>query len=124
MHQSIRVFSMACLLSMSGLALAEADYLDGKWTVFVNLTQPTGDARLGSLTESVLVIGAKVSPPKLTREDWLDSLPSLRGKWKAYPTGGDKSPIAPMGAGFQITAIKDVTPIPHNGCRPRKRRRV
>lgn len=26
--------------------------------------------------------------------------------------------------GFQITTIKDVTPIPHNGCRPPKRRRV
>jgi len=26
--------------------------------------------------------------------------------------------------GFTITAIRDVTPIPHNGCRPRKRRRV
>lgn len=26
--------------------------------------------------------------------------------------------------GFNITAIKDVTPIPHNGCRPPKRRRV
>jgi len=26
--------------------------------------------------------------------------------------------------GFQITLIKDVTPIPHNGCRPPKRRRV
>ncbi len=27
-------------------------------------------------------------------------------------------------AGFTITTIKDVTPIPHNGCRPPKRRRV
>ena len=26
--------------------------------------------------------------------------------------------------GYTITSIKDVTPIPHNGCRPRKRRRV
>ena len=26
--------------------------------------------------------------------------------------------------GMKITSIKDVTPIPHNGCRPRKRRRV
>ena len=26
--------------------------------------------------------------------------------------------------GFQVTTIKDVTPIPHNGCRPPKRRRV
>jgi small subunit ribosomal protein S11 len=27
-------------------------------------------------------------------------------------------------AGLEITSIKDVTPIPHNGCRPPKRRRV
>jgi small subunit ribosomal protein S11 len=26
--------------------------------------------------------------------------------------------------GFSITAIRDKTPVPHNGCRPRKRRRV
>jgi small subunit ribosomal protein S11 len=29
-----------------------------------------------------------------------------------------------MASGFKITMIKDVTPIPHNGCRPPKRRRV
>jgi small subunit ribosomal protein S11 len=27
-------------------------------------------------------------------------------------------------AGLEISAIKDITPIPHNGCRPPKRRRV
>ena len=27
-------------------------------------------------------------------------------------------------SGFTVTSIRDVTPIPHNGCRPRKRRRV
>jgi len=27
-------------------------------------------------------------------------------------------------AGMHVTSIKDCTPIPHNGCRPRKRRRV
>ena len=27
-------------------------------------------------------------------------------------------------AGFRVTLIRDVTPIPHNGCRPPKRRRV
>lgn len=26
--------------------------------------------------------------------------------------------------GFTVTGIKDITPVPHNGCRPRKRRRV
>ncbi|MDH5696247.1 MAG: 30S ribosomal protein S11, partial [Dehalococcoidia bacterium] len=29
-----------------------------------------------------------------------------------------------QGSGLSITSIRDVTPIPHNGCRPRKRRRV
>ena len=28
------------------------------------------------------------------------------------------------GSGFKVTLIRDVTPIPHNGCRPPKRRRV
>jgi len=41
------------------------------------------------------------------------------------PGSGRESALRALGAaGFVITAIKDVTPIPHNGCRPRKRRRV
>jgi len=28
------------------------------------------------------------------------------------------------GAGLRVTRIKDMTPVPHNGCRPPKRRRV
>jgi small subunit ribosomal protein S11 len=41
------------------------------------------------------------------------------------PGAGRESAIrALQAAGLNITAIKDVTPIPHNGCRPRKRRRV
>lgn len=41
------------------------------------------------------------------------------------PGSGRESALrALQSAGFQITLIKDVTPIPHNGCRPPKRRRV
>jgi small subunit ribosomal protein S11 len=41
------------------------------------------------------------------------------------PGSGRESALRALGSvGFSITAIKDVTPIPHNGCRPRKRRRV
>lgn len=41
------------------------------------------------------------------------------------PGSGRKSALrALQAAGFLITSIRDVTPIPHNGCRPRKRRRV
>ena len=41
------------------------------------------------------------------------------------PGAGRESAIRALAtAGLEITMIKDVTPIPHNGCRPPKRRRV
>ena len=41
------------------------------------------------------------------------------------PGNGRESAIRALGStGLNITIIKDITPIPHNGCRPRKRRRV
>jgi small subunit ribosomal protein S11 len=41
------------------------------------------------------------------------------------PGSGRESALRALQAvGFVITAIRDVTPIPHNGCRPPKRRRV
>ena len=49
-------------------------------------------------------------------------------KVKAYvkgPGNGRESAIRTVhGAGIEVTEIVDVTPIPHNGCRPPKRRRV
>ena len=41
------------------------------------------------------------------------------------PGGGREAAIrALQAAGLEVNSIKDVTPIPHNGCRPPKRRRV
>ena len=41
------------------------------------------------------------------------------------PGPGRESAVRALNnAGFKITSITDVTPIPHNGCRPRKKRRV
>ena len=41
------------------------------------------------------------------------------------PGSGRESALRALQAcGFTITAIRDVTPIPHNGCRPPKKRRV
>ena len=41
------------------------------------------------------------------------------------PGSGREAAIRSLqGSGLSITSIRDVTPIPHNGCRPRKRRRV
>lgn len=41
------------------------------------------------------------------------------------PGMGRESAIRSLGAmGLQVKSIKDITPIPHNGCRPKKSRRV
>jgi small subunit ribosomal protein S11 len=41
------------------------------------------------------------------------------------PGGGREAAIRSLqAAGLEISSIKDVTPIPHNGCRPPKKRRV
>jgi small subunit ribosomal protein S11 len=41
------------------------------------------------------------------------------------PGSGRESAVrAIQAAGIKVTLIRDVTPIPHNGCRPKKRRRV
>jgi len=45
--------------------------------------------------------------------------------WVKGPGQGRESAIRSLQqAGLSVTAIRDVTPIPHNGCRPPKRRRV
>jgi len=45
--------------------------------------------------------------------------------WIKGPGAGREAAIRSLkSAGLDVTAVKDVTPMPHNGCRPRKRRRV
>jgi small subunit ribosomal protein S11 len=45
--------------------------------------------------------------------------------WITGPGAGREAAIRSLrAAGLDVTAVKDCTPIPHNGCRPRKRRRV
>ena len=49
---------------------------------------------------------------------------TLEVKVKGPGSGRESALRALQSVGFTITAIQDVTPIPHNGCRARKRRRV
>jgi small subunit ribosomal protein S11 len=45
--------------------------------------------------------------------------------WVTGPGAGREAAIRSLqAAGLEVSAIRDVTPIPHNGCRPPKRRRV
>jgi len=43
---------------------------------------------------------------------------------KGQGSGRETAIRSIQGAGFEITSIQDITPVPHNGCRPPKRRRV
>ena len=49
---------------------------------------------------------------------------TLQVEVKGPGSGRESALRALQAVGFEITSIKDVTPIPHNGCRPPKRRRV
>jgi small subunit ribosomal protein S11 len=51
-------------------------------------------------------------------------LQSVDVEVKGPGSGREAAIRALQGAGLTVTSIKDVTPIPHNGCRPRKKRRV
>jgi small subunit ribosomal protein S11 len=45
-------------------------------------------------------------------------------KLKGPGAGRESAVRGIQAAGLQVTQIEDITPVPHNGCRPRKRRRV
>ena len=49
---------------------------------------------------------------------------SLEVQVKGPGSGRESALRALQASGFTITAIRDVTPVPHNGCRPSKRRRT
>ena len=49
---------------------------------------------------------------------------NLEVRIKGPGPGRDSAVRALHGLGIKITAISDVTPVPHNGCRPPKRRRI
>ena len=51
-------------------------------------------------------------------------LKSLKVEVSGPGSGRESALRSLQSIGYVITSIKDVTPIPHNGCRPRKRRRV
>lgn len=58
---------------------------------------------------------------KLAQENGVKTLSVLV---KGPGSGRESALRALQNVGFTVTVIKDITPVPHNGCRPRKRRRV
>jgi len=98
----------------------------------VTITDKQGDAIVWSSCGSVGFKGSKKSTPfaaqiaaKNAAKKALESgLKDVEVFVKGPGSGRESAIRAIQAAGLRISAIKDVTPIPHNGCRPPKRRRV
>lgn len=67
---------------------------------------------------------AQVAAEKAAKEAMDLGLQRVEVMVKGPGSGREAAVRSLQAAGLEITAIKDVTPIPHNGCRPPKRRRV
>ena len=67
---------------------------------------------------------AQVAAEDAGRKAQEHGMKSLDIEVKGPGAGRESALRALQTIGFVITSIRDVTPIPHNGCRPRKRRRV
>lgn len=67
---------------------------------------------------------AQVAAENAAKKAMEHGLQNIEVYVKGPGSGREAALRALQAAGFNITIIKDVTPIPHNGCRPPKRRRV
>ncbi|HEO65973.1 MAG TPA: 30S ribosomal protein S11 [Spirochaetes bacterium] len=67
---------------------------------------------------------AQITSETCTKKAMEHGLRTVEVQVKGPGVGRESAIRALQGAGLRITVIKDVTPIPHNGCRPPKRRRV
>ncbi len=67
---------------------------------------------------------AQVAAEQAGRKAMEHGMKTLEVEVRGPGSGRELALRALQGVGFTITSIRDVTPIPHNGCRPRKRRRV
>ncbi|GBD23867.1 MAG: 30S ribosomal protein S11 [Chloroflexota bacterium] len=98
----------------------------------VTLTDPNGNVIASASAGSSGFKGSRKSTPfaaqmageNAARKGMEHGLQSVEVYVKGAGAGREAAIRALQAAGLAITAIRDVTPIPHNGCRPPKRRRV
>ena len=98
----------------------------------VALTDPQGNVIVWESAGSAGFKGSRKSTPfaaQMAAEDAVrkaseHGMRTLEVEVSGPGSGRESALRAIQAAGFNVTSIRDVTPIPHNGCRPRKRRRV
>ena len=112
----------------SGIAFVNATYNN----TMITITDAQGNAISWSSAGGMGFKGSRKSTPyaaKVAAEDAArkaieHGMKTIEVMVKGPGTGRESALRALQSTGFTITSIKDVTPIPHNGCRPPKRRRV
>ena len=112
----------------SGIAHVSATFNNTKITI----TDVQGNAISWSSSGSQGFKGSRKSTPYAAQMAGEDAgrkamehgMRTLEVYVKGPGSGRESALRALQAVGFTITAIRDVTPIPHNGCRPPKRRRV
>jgi small subunit ribosomal protein S11 len=98
----------------------------------ITITDPDGNAICRDSGGTVGFKGSRKSTPfaaqraseKCARAAMRHGVREVEIKVKGPGSGRESAISALQQAGLRISSIEDVTPIPHNGCRPRKRRRV
>ncbi len=112
----------------SGVAHVNATFNN----TLVTITDAQGNAISWSSAGSQGFSGSRKSTPYAAQVAAEDAgrkaqehgMTNLEIQVKGPGSGRESALRALQAVGFIITSIRDVTPIPHNGCRPRKRRRV
>ena len=112
----------------SGVAHVSASFNN----TMITITDAQGNAIAWSSAGSAGFKGSRKSTPyaaQVAAEDagrkaMEHGMRTLEVQVRGPGSGRESALRALQAVGFTITSIRDVTPIPHNGCRPRKRRRV
>jgi len=98
----------------------------------ITITDPEGNVVSWSSAGAIGFKGSRKGTPFAATQAALNAgnaakavgMRSLEVKVKGPGAGRESAVRALTTAGFEVKSIRDVTPIPHNGCRPPKRRRV
>jgi len=112
----------------SGIAHIQATFNN----TIITITDTKGDVLVWSSPGVVGYSGSKKSTPFAAQVAAADAARKAKEigikeivVYVKGPGAGRESAIRALQAqGLTVTAIKDITPIPHNGCRPKKKRRV
>ena len=98
----------------------------------ITITDPQGNALAWASAANCGYKGSRKSTPfaaqeaaqKVAQLAMAAGMKSIQVKVSGPGSGRESAARALQAAGLKVTSIQDVTPVPYNGCRPPKRRRV